>query len=160
MEVVLFCPEIPPNTGSIARLCAAAGVRLNLIEPLGFSLEDRYLKRAGLDYWPQVELKVWPGWEEFTARKKGTGRLVMTSARSGLAHHRHLYRDTDLLVFGPETKGLPPELAAGAETMLRIPILGDVRSINLANAVAVVLYEGLRQTGVLDSDPEANRDGA
>ena len=151
MEVVLYCPEIPPNTGSIARLCAAAGVRLNLIQPLGFSLEDRYLKRAGLDYWPHVDLSVWPDWESFLRRGEETGRLLMTSARSGEPYHKYSYLDSDIFVFGPETKGLPAEVTSGAEAVLRIPILDNVRSINLSNAVSVILFEGLRQTGDLDA---------
>ena len=150
MEVVLYHPEIPPNTGTIARLCAATGVRLNLIEPLGFSLEDRYLKRAGLDYWPHVDLKVWPNWRSFQKDIDPLGRVVMTSARSGVSYHRHDFHDSDILVFGPETKGLGSEMKKDAHSLVRIPILDSVRSLNLANAVAVILYAGLAQTGSLD----------
>src|SRR6056297_1510133 len=147
MEVVLYCPEIPPNTGTIARLCAATGVRLNLIEPLGFSLEDRYLKRAGLDYWPHVNLKVWPDWRAFRDNIEPAANIVMTSARSGTSYRRYCFDENDFLVFGPETKGLDSTMTAEADFLLRIPILDNVRSINLANSVAVILYEGLAQTG-------------
>lgn len=149
MQIVLFEPEIPPNTGTIARLCAATTTRLNLIEPLGFSLEDRYLKRAGLDYWPHVDKVVWPSWAAFLDGRD-PGRLVFTSARQGVPYHDFAFQPDDLIVLGPETRGLPAEVLDGAAHLLRIPIWGQVRSINLANAAAVLLYEGYRQTGELD----------
>ena len=112
MHVVLFQPEIPPNTGNVARLCAAMQVSLHLIEPLGFKLEDRYLKRAGLDYWPHVDMTVWPGLDAYL-RNAGAGRrLVLTSARRGVALHRFAFTENDSLVFGRETSGLPPEVIA------------------------------------------------
>ncbi|MBW2621443.1 MAG: tRNA (cytidine(34)-2'-O)-methyltransferase [Deltaproteobacteria bacterium] len=151
MEVILYEPEIPPNTGSIARLCAATRTRLNLIEPLGFSLEDRYLKRAGLDYWPSVDLKVWPDWPAFEEAWSGS-RLVFTSARRGCPYHKFSYQPGDGLVFGPETRGCPPKLLDQyPDQIVNIPIWGQVRSINLAAAVGVVLYESYRQTGGLDA---------
>lgn len=149
MQIVLYEPEIPPNTGTIARLCAATTTRLNLIEPLGFSLEDRYLKRAGLDYWPHVDKVIWPNWEAFRASRPA-GRLVCTSARRGTSYHRFAFRPDDLIVLGPETRGLPVEVLDQAEHVLRLPIWGQVRSVNLANAAAVLLYEAYRQTGELD----------
>ena len=110
MHVVLFQPEIPPNTGNVARLCAAMQVSLHLIEPLGFKLEDRYLKRAGLDYWPHVDMAVWPDLDAYI-RNAGAGRrLVLTSARRGAALHRFEFTENDSLVFGRETSGLPPEV--------------------------------------------------
>lgn len=149
MQIVLYEPEIPPNTGTIARLCAATTTRLNLIEPLGFSLEDRYLKRAGLDYWPHVDKKIWPSWTAFLdSRPKG--RLICTSARRGRSYHRFAFRPDDLIVLGPETRGLPAEVLDQAEHVVRLPIWGQVRSVNLANAAAVLLYEAYRQTGELD----------
>ena len=150
LQVVLYHPELPPNTGSIARLCAATATPLHLIEPLGFSLEDKYLKRAGLDYWPHVQLKVWPDWQDFSSTLEEGGRLVFTSARTGMSHHEFAYQTKDILVFGPETMGLPKAMLDRAEHRVRVPIWGQVRSINLANAVSVVLYEAFRQTGVLD----------
>lgn len=149
MQIVLYEPEIPPNTGTIARLCAATTTRLNLVEPLGFSLDDKYLKRAGLDYWPHVDKKIWPSWTDFLDGRDA-GRLVFTSARQGVAYHRFVFRPNDLIVLGPETRGLPAEVLEGAEHLVRMPIWGQVRSVNLANAAAVLLYEGYRQTGELD----------
>ncbi len=150
MQLVLYEPEIPPNTGTIARLCAATKTPLHLIRPLGFSLEDRYLKRAGLDYWPHVNLSVWNGWEEFKAEAGGSGRLVYTSARQGTPYHRFSFIHEDIVVLGPETRGLPEALTSATSYLLRIPIWGKVRSLNLANAASILLYEGLRQCGELD----------
>jgi len=149
MQIALYEPEIPPNTGTIARLCAAATTRLNLIEPLGFSLEDKYLKRAGLDYWPHVDKRIWPSWPAFL-EGRDPGRLVFTSARQGLAYHRFMFKPDDIIVLGPETRGLPQEVLQEAKDVIRIPIWGQVRSVNLANAAAVLLYEAFRQTGELD----------
>lgn len=149
MQIALYEPEIPPNTGTIARLCAAATTTLNLIEPLGFSLDDKYLKRAGLDYWPHVDKRIWPSWTAFL-EGRDPGRLVFTSARQGLAHHRFKFRPDDIIVLGPETRGLPQDVLRDARDLVRIPIWGQVRSVNLANAAAVLLYEAYRQTGELD----------
>jgi len=146
--VVLVAPEIPQNTGSIARLCAATHTRLHLIKPLGFSLEDRYLKRAGLDYWPWVDLHVYEDWADFR-RAHAAARLHLLSARAQRSYAEASYRRGDFLVFGRETKGLPAELlTAHAEDTYVIPIDSPhVRSLNLANAVSIVLYEGRRQLG-------------
>lgn len=149
MQIVLYEPEIPPNTGTIARLCAATTTRLNLIEPLGFSLDDRYLKRAGLDYWPHVDVRVWPSWGAFR-QQPVPGRLVYTSARRGMPYHHFAFHPDDAIVLGPETRGLPAEIIESAAHVLRLPIWGQVRSVNLANAAAVLLYEAYRQTGELD----------
>jgi tRNA (cytidine/uridine-2'-O-)-methyltransferase len=152
LHVVLVEPEIPPNTGSIARLCAATEVRLHLVRPLGFSLEDRYLKRAGLDYWPYVDLAVHDGWPAFDAATLAGPRLCF-SARAHPSYLAAPYRARGpiYLVFGGETRGLPETiLTAHRSTTYRIPIFsGNVRSLNLANAVSVVLYEALRQRGAL-----------
>ena len=155
MQIVLYEPEIPPNTGNVARLCAATGVTLNLIEPLGFKLEDRYLKRAGLDYWPNVRLQVWPSWSDFTQGAlagQRAGRLVFTSAKSAggsVPVHHFAFEPDDFLVFGPETRGLPATIldALPAEQKIRIPMMPDSRSMNLSNAVSVVVYEAWRQLG-------------
>ncbi|MFQ5478258.1 MAG: tRNA (cytidine(34)-2'-O)-methyltransferase [Candidatus Binatia bacterium] len=150
MRIVLLEPEIPQNTGSIARLAAATRSPLDLVGPLGFSLEDRYLKRAGLDYWPFVELEVYRSWEDYLSREH-EGRLLALSARVGLPYTRCRFRGDDRLLFGKETKGLGPEILAAMEGQTyRIPIKeAGVRSLNLANSVSIVLYEGLRQLGEL-----------
>ena len=152
LHVVLLHPEIPPNTGSIARLCAATATPLHLIRPLGFSLDDRYLKRAGLDYWPYVDLTVHDDWAHFSS-SVSTAPSLYFSARAAASYlQAPLATPGDLhLVFGGETRGLPPELiAAQADRVFRIPQLSDhVRSLNLANAVSIVLYEALRQRGAI-----------
>jgi len=143
---VLVAPEIPPNTGSIARLCAATYTRLHLVRPLGFSLDDRYLKRAGLDYWPHVDLHVYDDWAHFRALHRGV-RLHLFSARANQSYVEASYAPGDRLVFGSETRGLPRELLAvhAADTRV-IPIDSPhVRSLNLSNAVSIVVYEALRR---------------
>jgi tRNA (cytidine/uridine-2'-O-)-methyltransferase len=148
MHVVLYQPEIPPNTGSVARLCAATLTPLHLIEPLGFKIDDKHLKRAGLDYWEFVDLHVHKSWDEFLGQHVGIN-LRYFSKRASKSYTATQYHGDDYLVFGPETRGLPPELlAANEEFCFRIPMLGSgVRSLNLSNAVSIVLYEGLRQLG-------------
>lgn len=148
MQVVLFQPEIPPNTGSVARLCAATLTPLHLIEPLGFKIDDKHLKRAGLDYWKYVDLHVHKSWDDFVARA-APEKLLFFSKRAAKSYTSISYRDEHFLVFGPETRGLPGEfLDAHHECALRIPMMGaGVRSLNLSNAVSIVLYEGLRQLG-------------
>jgi tRNA (cytidine/uridine-2'-O-)-methyltransferase len=152
MHVVLFQPEIPPNTGSIARLCAATLTPLHLIEPLGFKIDDKHLKRAGLDYWEFVDVRLHGSWKDFL-NEIGTGNLLYFSKRASEPFTRAHYQETDFLVFGPETRGLPQEfLDANWERCYRIPMMSTgVRSLNLSNAVSIVLYEGLRQLGKLDA---------
>ena len=157
MNVVLFEPEIPPNTGSVARLCAATRSPLHLIEPLGFQLDDKHLKRAGLDYWPHVDLRVHGSWRQFL-RRHGEGRMFFFSRKAARSYVTARYREADFLVFGPETRGLPESLlnAHEAQSYL-IPMMSPaVRSLNLANAVSIVLYEGLRQLGQLEPRVDAN----
>ncbi|EFL51275.1 tRNA/rRNA methyltransferase (SpoU) [Solidesulfovibrio fructosivorans JJ]] len=153
IEVVLYEPEIPQNTGSVARLCAAAKTPLHLIKPLGFSLEDRYLKRAGLDYWPYVDLTVWDRFDDYLAARP-RNRLVATTAgnrgHTAVPYHTLAYTPNDSLIFGTESRGLPESLLDAASIRLRIPIWGHVRSLNLANAASIVLYEALRSVGELD----------
>lgn len=148
MHVVLVEPEIPPNTGSVARLCAATLTPLHLIEPLGFKIDDKHLKRAGLDYWEFVNLHVHKSWNDFieTATPK---QLWYFSKRATKSYTATRYDHDDFLIFGPETRGLPQEiLEANADHALRIPMMGSgVRSLNLSNAVSIVLYEALRQLG-------------
>ncbi len=153
IDIVLFEPEIPQNTGSVARLCAAAKTKLHLIEPLGFSLEDKYLKRAGLDYWPHVKLAVWPDFSAFLKENPGRRLVLMSAGNRGHAsvpYHLFEYAPGDLLVFGTESRGLPDAMLDAAEHLVRIPIWGEVRSLNLANAASIVLYEALRRVGELD----------
>ena len=148
MHVVLFEPEIPPNTGSVARLCAATLTPLHLIEPLGFKIDDKHLKRAGLDYWEFVDLHLHKSWEDFKKNVRPS-TLRYFSKKAQKSYTSVGYEDDDYLVFGPETRGLPSEwLAANAAHSFRIPMMGHgVRSLNLSNAVSIVLYEGLRQLG-------------
>lgn len=148
MHVVLYQPEIPPNTGSVARLCAATLTPLHLIEPLGFKIDDKHLKRAGLDYWEFVDLHVHSSWQQFLEKSSGR-RLLYFSKKASRSYTQVSFAQDDYLVFGPETRGLPEEwIALNAERALRIPMTGTgVRSLNLSNAVAIVLYEGLRQLG-------------
>jgi tRNA (cytidine/uridine-2'-O-)-methyltransferase len=150
LHIVLVRPEIPQNTGSIARLAAATRTRLHLVGPLGFSLADRYLKRAGLDYWPLVDLRTYPGWEQFAAaNQKITAKFF--SARAEPSYLTANYGRGDYLVFGSETKGLGREfIAERTDCTFHIPIFETrVRSLNLANAVSIVVYEALRQTRVM-----------
>jgi len=146
---VLVAPEIPQNTGSIARLCAATHTRLHLIRPLGFSLDDRYLKRAGLDYWPYVDVHVYDDWQHFRRQHRG-GCLHFFSARAGRTYLDAAYGRGDYLVFGRETAGLPAALlSAHRDATYVIPIDSpNVRSLNLSNAVSIVVYEARRQLGL------------
>ena len=149
-HVVLIEPEIPPNTGNIARLCGATNTVLHLVGKLGFSTDDRQLKRAGLDYWSEVEIHYWQDLAELK-RAYPAARLVYTSKKAEKSHTSFRFLEGDFIVFGKETMGLPEELlAANPDTSIRIPIFGRVRSINLSTAAGIVLYEALRQTGRLD----------
>jgi len=150
MRIVLLEPEIPQNTGSIARLAAATGTPLDLIGPLGFSLEDRYLKRAGLDYWPWVDLTVHESWPGYLA-KNVPGRLIGFSARATASYTQCAFRPDDRLLFGKETSGLGPDVIGmlGAD-VFTIPMTSpNVRSLNLSNAVSIVVYEARRQLGLV-----------
>ncbi len=151
LHIVLVSPEIPPNTGNIARLCAATGSRLHLVEPLGFQITDAQLRRAGLDYWDAVQVQVHPSWAD-CLDALGPARRFLFSTGSSRPYTQVEYLPGDALVFGCETKGLPNELlAAHPGSVCGIPILTDhVRSLNLSSAVAVVVYEALRQ---LDARP-------
>ncbi len=153
LHVVLVQPEIPPNTGSIARLCAATATRLHLVGPLGFSIDDKHLKRAGLDYWPHVDAHIYPGWEDFAPLLEGR-RCFYYSARGPRSYLTVAHRAGDWLVFGGETRGLPPALlVAHRESTYAIPMrTPHVRSLNLSNAVSIVLYEALRQLDATGSE--------
>ncbi len=148
LNVVLYQPEIPPNTGNIIRLCANTGCRLHLIEPLAFELDDKRLRRAGLDYREFAELRTWPTLQAFREAQP-QARLLAISTRGGQRFDRWAYRAGDALLFGPETRGLPRAVldSLPPEQRLRIPMRADSRSMNLSNAAAVMVYEGLRQLG-------------
>lgn len=150
-HIVLIEPEIPPNTGNIGRLCAATGTHLHLVGKLGFSLDDKHLKRAGLDYWPEVKLFRWESLEELK-QANPDARFWYTSKKATKTYTKVQFQKGDFIVFGKETLGLPESLLeAEQEQALRIPIFSPaVRSLNLANSAAILLYEGLRQTGQLD----------
>lgn len=150
MHIVLVEPEIPGNTGNIARLCAATMIELHLIKPLGFSVEDRYLKRAGLDYWHLVKVHYHNSFTEF-AEKYADHIFYFNTTKADKAYTEVSFLPDDVLVFGKETAGLPPEiLAENRENCIRIPMVGDARSLNLSNAVAIVAYEALRQNGFVN----------
>jgi len=149
LHVALVEPEIPPNTGNIARSCAATGSVLHLVKPLGFSIEDRQLKRAGLDYWPYVKLIVHESLDEFLDEYRD-GRLFFATTKGKKYYTDIQFIDEDIIVFGKETEGLPRDLIErNKETSIRIPMAGEtkLRSLNLSNSVNIVLFEALRQLG-------------
>ncbi len=146
-HVVLVEPEIPANTGNVARTCAVTGAQLHLVEPLGFDISDKQLKRAGLDYWPELNVQVHGGLDEFFTRTAG-GVYYYCSTKARHSHTEVSYPDGCYLLFGKETKGLPERLVfENPETAVRIPMRQGLRSLNLSNSVAIVLYEALRQHG-------------
>lgn len=149
-HIVLFHPEIPHNTGAAGRLAVATGSRLHLIKPLGFSLDEKHIRRTGLDYWKHVDLHLWDSAEELEASAAPGARFwyLSTKAKHSIWDAEIPLKDGDYLMFGPESKGLPERwIAAHPETALRIPMPGEhARSLNLSTAVAVMLYEGLRRT--------------
>ncbi len=146
LQVVLVEPEIPPNTGNIGRLCLGAGAVLHLIEPLGFSLDDKALKRAGLDYWDLVQVRRWKSWDAFRSAQDPRARMFFLTTKSSRIYWNVQFEDGDFLVFGRETRGLPESLLrAHAPQCLTIPMEPETRSLNLATSVGIVLYEALRQ---------------
>src|SRR3954471_8647107 len=151
-SVVLVEPEIPPNTGNIGRLCLATRSTLHLIRPLGFSTDDRALKRAGLDYWADVDVRYWNSLGELQTRQDAEARFFYLTTKSDRPYHRVRFVRGDFLVFGRETKGLPEALLrAHSQDLLTIPMQGT-RSLNLATAVAIVLFEAVRQVIGLEGD--------
>ena len=147
-DVVLYRPEIPPNAGNVIRLCANVGARLHFVEPLGFSMDDRQLKRAGLDYHEYVDVRVHASWEACAAALAGR-RLFAASTRGAVGYADVAFAPGDAFVFGPETTGLPAQVLAGfpPQRVVRVPMRPGNRSLNLSNAVAVVVYEAWRQNG-------------
>lgn len=153
MNIVLVEPEIPQNTGNIVRTCAATKSRLHLIEPLGFEISDKYLKRAGLDYWNECDISIYKNLDEFF--EKNPGKYFFASTKAKRCYSEVLYPDDAYLIFGKETKGLPEELLHdNYDRAVRIPMGTGIRSLNLSNSVAIVLYEALRQHSFYDLQEE------
>jgi tRNA (cytidine/uridine-2'-O-)-methyltransferase len=148
IDIVLYEPEIPPNTGNIIRLAANTGARLHLVKPMGFTLRDRQLARAGLDYRELADVVVHDDWHACREALRGR-RVYAVSTRASQRYDIPRYREGDVFLFGPETRGLPPEILAGLspQQLIRLPMREGSRSLNLANAVAVVIYEAWRQIG-------------
>ncbi len=146
MNIVLVEPEIPQNTGNIVRTCAATGTRLHIVKPMGFEIDDKKLKRAGLDYWHFLNIQYYDGLDDFFEKNKD-GRFFYLTSKGALAHSEVEYKDGDFLLLGKETKGLPESLLIkNPERCIRIPMISSARCLILSNAAAVVVYEALRQT--------------
>ena len=144
-NIVLLEPEIPANTGNIGRICVATGTRLHLIEPLGFRLSEKDLKRAGMDYWPQLDVTTYVNYEDFLKKNPGA-RPYMATTKGPRVYTEAQFEPDCYIMFGKESAGIPEEiLLENQERAIRIPMLGDTRSLNLSNSVAIVLYEALRQ---------------
>ena len=145
LNVVLYEPEIPANTGNIGRTCVATGTVLHLIEPLGFSLDEKHLKRAGMDYWSELEVHTYVNWEDF-CRKNPDAKIYYGTTKAQHTYCDVHYEPDCFLMFGKESAGIPEEiLKENPDTCVRIPMIGETRSLNLSNSVAIVLYEALRQ---------------
>ena len=145
LNIVLHEPEMPANTGNIGRTCVAAGARLHLIEPLGFSINDKMVKRAGLDYWDKLDVTVYDDFNDFCERNPGA-KIYMATTKAHKTYTEVSYEPDCYIMFGKESAGIPEEILVDHEdTCVRIPMIGDIRSLNLSNSVAIVLYEALRQ---------------
>ena len=145
INIVLHEPEIPANTGNIGRTCVAAGLKLHLIKPLGFDIDEKAVKRAGLDYWDKLDLAVYENYEDFMAKNPGAKVYMATTKAEKIYSEAHFEPDC-YIMFGKESAGIPEEiLIENQENCIRIPMIGDIRSLNLSNSVAVVAYEALRQ---------------
>lgn len=146
-NIVLHEPEIPANTGNIGRTCVAANARLHLIEPLGFKINEKSLKRAGLDYWEQLDVIVYDNYADFLRKNQGA-KIYMATTKAKKVYTEVMYEPDCYIMFGKESAGIPEEiLIEHPDTAIRIPMVGDIRSLNLGNSVAIVLYEALRQNG-------------
>ena len=147
LNIVLLEPEMPANTGNIGRTCVAAGARLHLIEPLGFKINDKMLKRAGLDYWPKLDVTIYEDFEDFLYKNPGA-KIYMATPKSRQRYTDVSYENDAYIMFGKESAGIPEELLLkNRDTCVRIPMMPHERSLNLSNSVAIVLYEALRQQG-------------
>ena len=159
LDIVLVEPEIPHNTGAIARTCAATGARLHLVKPLGFDISDKMVKRCGLDYWYLVEITVYEDLADYFSRRGDKG-LFLATTKAPRGYSEAEYRDGDYLFFGCETRGLPENLLEKAyDRCIRIPMREEARSLNLANSAAIVLYEALRQNGFPNLSAEGRLTG-
>ena len=153
LNIVLHEPEIPANTGNIGRTCVATGTRLHLIEPLGFSLSEKALKRAGMDYWKDLDVTTYLDYEDFLERNPGA-KIYYATTKAPQTYADVKYEDDCFIMFGKESAGIPEEiLVENEETTIRIPMYGEIRSLNLGNSVAIVLYEALRQQGFPELNP-------
>ena len=156
LNIVLLEPEIPANTGNIGRTCVAAGARLHLIEPLGFSLSEKALKRAGMDYWKSLDVTTYIDYQDFLDRNPGA-KIYMATTKAQKVYTEAAYEPDCYIMFGKESAGLPEEiLVENKENCLRIPMLGDIRSLNLGNSAAIILYEALRQNGFKGMEMEGD----
>ena len=147
LNIVLLEPEMPANTGNIGRTCVATGTRLHLIEPLGFRINDKMLKRAGLDYWEKLDVTIYDDYQDFLSKNPGA-KIYMATTKSKQTYTDVTYEEDAYIMFGKESAGIPEEiLLDNKETCVRIPMMPEERSLNLSNSVAVILYEALRQQG-------------
>ena len=147
MNVVLFEPEMPANTGNIGRTCVATDTKLHLIEPLGFKINEKAVKRAGLDYWDKLDVTVYSDFQDFL-EKNPEAKIYMATTKAPSVYTDVSYEPDCYIMFGPESRGIPEEILLDhQETCVRIPMWGDIRSLNLSNSVAIILYEALRQNG-------------
>ena len=154
LNIVLHEPEMPANTGNIGRTCVATGARLHLIEPLGFTINDKMLKRAGLDYWDKLDVTVYNDYEDFLAKNPGA-KIYMATTKAHKTYAEVEYEDDCYIMFGKESAGIPENILVNNEdTCIRIPMIGDIRSLNLSNSVAIVAYEALRQQGFKELELE------
>lgn len=154
MNVVLLEPEIPANTGNIGRTCVATGTKLHLIEPMGFRLNEKEIKRAGLDYWKDLDLTVYDSYADFMD-KNPQAKIYMATTKAEMCYTKAKYESDCFLMFGKESAGIPEDiLLANRDNTIRIPMIGEIRSLNLGNSVAIVLYEALRQNGFQDMNLE------
>lgn len=156
LNIVLHEPEMPANTGNIGRTCVAAGARLHLIEPLGFSINDKMVKRAGLDYWDKLDVTVYDDFNDFCERNPGA-KIYMATTKAHKTYTEVSYEPDCYIMFGKESAGIPEEILVDHEdTCVRIPMIGDIRSLNLSNSVAIVLYEALRQNNFDNMNQEGH----
>lgn len=145
LNIVLYEPEIPSNTGNIGRTCVATGTRLHLIEPLGFKLNEKAIKRAGMDYWKDLDVTTYLNYQDFLEKNPGA-KIYMATTKATQVYTEVHYEEDCYIMFGKESAGIPEEiLLENQKTAIRIPMIGDIRSLNLSNSVAIVLYEALRQ---------------
>ncbi len=154
MHIVLHEPEIPQNTGNIGRTCVATGTKLHLIEPLGFQINEKQLRRAGMDYWSKLDYEVYSNYEDFLQKNKGA-KIYMATTKAKKTYAEVEFGPDDYIMFGKESAGIPEEiLVENEETCIRIPMLSEIRSLNLSNAAAIVLYEALRQNDFLNMETQ------